>query len=583
MDWGLMNSLSVKTFQAFLNWSLVVIFLYLRVRGGKGPMTTSQKWALTGLSWLFILNSLSITLEYSDAYLYHSGNYATFFYIQKFKRTIDATTGLTFLIVGLVYPRPFTKWSKLRILMMGLFFAIFCVAILQSQLNQISDQMMFNATNLSGVTYVVGWFVPVLIWLPLYESESSTSSRMVLVLFMWAFMSMVFIADTAKVLLIAKSLGNFSLFTFFSLALYLYIMARLILHLYKRRGYWEKPEWFHIGFLCISVFFGVLLMAFGSDPTGKNNNIMLIFFTNNVPWTILRPTLFAFAILKFQIFGPQLRIERYISIIMAVLGSMAAFVFVGYLPGLDITTLAVLGFIVGAVLFLPFLRLADRIITEFLPMTSKEERATMVEKRATYLTSLQTAVVDGVIDLPEDEEALAQQRALLGISQREHDLLMDSFMARESLAAKGAPTVTEVFLIHIDGRPLVHEAAKTVDGKEQGPGKDSDIMAGMLTAIRDYVQEGLRMGGTAKTSLDAIKYGDYSLVIETEEQLVLAAVVKGQDSPELRQAMRDELMLIKKRYGQKLMKWDGDVDKTADAQRDLRSFMDANAGRSART
>jgi hypothetical protein len=402
---------------------------------------------------------------------------------------------------------------------------------------------------------------------------------MVLVLFMWAFMSMVFIADTAKVLLIAKSLGNFSLFTFFSLALYLYIMARLILHLYKRRGVWEKPEWLNVAFLCGSVFFGVLLMAFGSDPVSKNNNVTLIFFTNNAPWTILRPTLFAFAILKFQIFGPQLRIERYLSIIMAVLGSMAAFVLVGYIPGLDLSMLAVLGLIVGAVLFLPLLRLADRVITEFLPMTSKEERTTMVEKRATYLTSLQTAVVDGVIDLPEDEEALAQQRALLGISQREHDLLMDSFMARESLTAKGAPTVTEVFLIHIDGRPLVHEAAKALDEKEHGPGKDSDIMAGMLTAIRDYVQEGLRMGGTARTSLDAIKYGDYSLIIETEEQLVLAAVVKGQDSPELRQAMQDELMLIKKRYGHKLMKWDGDVDKTEDAHRDLKAFMDAHAHR----
>jgi hypothetical protein len=85
------------------------------------------------------------------------------------------------------------------------------------------------------------------------------------------------------------------------------------------------------------------------------------------------------------------------------------------------------------------------------------------------------------------------------------------------------------------------------------------------------------MGGTARTSLDAIKYGDYSLIIETEEQLVLAAVVKGQDSPELRQAMRDELMLIKKRYGHNLLKWDGDVDKTEDAHRDLKVFMATHA------
>jgi hypothetical protein len=583
MDWGTMNSLLVKTVLVVLNWSLAAIFLYLRIRGGKGPMTMSQKWALTGLSWLFILNSTSITLEYLDIYLRGSTSFDLMFYIQRIKRNVDVITGLTFLIVGLVYPRPFTNWKRLRMMLFGLFLFMFALVFLQVQIDQMMDQEMWQVMNISGVTYVLGWFLPVVLWLPLYEAESSTSGRMVLTLFIWAFMSMVFIADTGKILKIFVNLGSFTAYSFLSMMLYFYVAIRLLLILYKRRANWERPEWINIGFMCVCSFFGVLLMIFGYDANSIKNYGTLLFITNNVPWTVLRPALFVYVILKFQIFGPQFRVEKYLSFVLGVVGSMSMLVLVSYIPGLDLTVLLVLGIVVGLVLFVPFLRLADRIISEFLPLTSKEERATMLEKRATYLTSLQTAVVAGAIDLPEDEVALTQQRGLLGISQREHDLLMDSFIARESLTAKSAPMVTEVFLIHIDGRPLVHEAAKSVDGKELGPEKDSDIMAGMLTAIRDYVQEGLRMGGTARTSLDAIKYGDYALIIETEERLVLAAVVKGQDSPELRQVLRDELMIIKKRYGKDLMHWDGDLDKAEGAQKDLKSFIDVQSSKKVRT
>jgi hypothetical protein len=144
---------------------------------------------------------------------------------------------------------------------------------------------------------------------------------------------------------------------------------------------------------------------------------------------------------------------------------------------------------------------------------------------------------------------------------------MDSFAAREK-AAITETKLEELFLTLTDGRLLAHVASKA---KEDDASKDKTIMAGMLVAIRGYVQEGLRT--EKKTSLDSIKYGDYNLLIETEKTLVLAAVIKGVDTPDLRQEIRDQLMLIKKRYGKDLLEWDGNQDKTEKAERDLKKFI----------
>jgi hypothetical protein len=149
---------------------------------------------------------------------------------------------------------------------------------------------------------------------------------------------------------------------------------------------------------------------------------------------------------------------------------------------------------------------------------------------------------------------------------------MDSFYAREP-SLHTAPQIKELFLIHYDGRPLVHERTSLDDEDDSDVGKDKDIMAGMLVAIQGYVEEGLKGGSKGRTSLDTVKYGDYSLIIETEEYLVLAAVIKGTDNPELRQGMRDLLTLLRKKYEPVLKRWDGDLDKTAGAEKDLRSFL----------
>jgi hypothetical protein len=191
----------------------------------------------------------------------------------------------------------------------------------------------------------------------------------------------------------------------------------------------------------------------------------------------------------------------------------------------------------------------------------------MLEKRATYHISLQTAIVKGEIDTDWDRRNLEKQRKLLGISKREHELLIDSFAAREKMY-KLEEEVRELYLINIDGL-LIANVSRFAE--KEGSTTDRDIMAGMLVAIRDYVEEGLRSG--TQTSLDAIKYGDYSLIIETMDSLVLAAVVRGTDNPELRQQLRDHLMILKKKYGKRLTEWDGDYDKLAGIKKVVGDFM----------
>jgi hypothetical protein len=288
---------------------------------------------------------------------------------------------------------------------------------------------------------------------------------------------------------------------------------------------------------------------------------------------MIRPALFSYVILRFQIFGPKLKIDRPIAFILGGASTLLVVTMVQrFLWGLGPQMLAGAVIVLTLVLFFPIWKLSERVVRRFLPLTGSE-RATMIEKRAKYLISLQTAVVDGNIDVKRDELALERQRKILGISKREHTLLMDSFAEREK---KGLTKekVDEVFLVHFDGRLLVH-VEKKVEGK--GKGKDKDIVAGMLVAIRDYVKEGLRSGSGKGTVLDSIRYGNYSLVIETESKLVLAAVVKGPGSPELRQDLQDQLKLIWRRHGRVLDAWDGNMDKIEGAKLILEGFMEEMA------
>src|SRR3990167_6049106 len=65
--------------------------------------------------------------------------------------------------------------------------------------------------------------------------------------------------------------------------------------------------------------------------------------------------------------------------------------------------------------------------------------------------------------------------------------------------------IREVFLIHRDGRLLAHYS-------EGGRELDQDLVSGMLTAIRDFIEHSFRPGAVG--TLDELHYGDNYIAME---------------------------------------------------------------------
>jgi hypothetical protein len=126
--------------------------------------------------------------------------------------------------------------------------------------------------------------------------------------------------------------------------------------------------------------------------------------------------------------------------------------------------------------------------------------------------------------------------------------------------------VTEVFLIHRETGLLLRHVSC-----EPGASPDSDLISGMLTAIRDFVQESF--GGDEEGQLDEIQYGERSILIEAAQRAYMAVVVDGVEPPGFRALMRERIIEIDHAHAEILGQYDGDPSPLDSAESSLRSLM----------
>ncbi len=108
--------------------------------------------------------------------------------------------------------------------------------------------------------------------------------------------------------------------------------------------------------------------------------------------------------------------------------------------------------------------------------------------------------------------------------------------------------VQAVFLIAKDSGLVIQEI-QSGDTKHL----ESDLLAGMLTAIRSFANDCITSG----SELDVIDYGDWQIGIEVAGYCYLAAVVKGEPSRKFRAKARDILSTIVLKYGDAIQHFDG--------------------------
>ena len=97
---------------------------------------------------------------------------------------------------------------------------------------------------------------------------------------------------------------------------------------------------------------------------------------------------------------------------------------------------------------------------------------------------------------------------------------------------------------------------------------DSDLVSGMLTAIRDFVQDSFGQGDTAK-ELDEIQYGNQRIVIQSGAVIYLAVLIQGIEPEGFHTRLHDFVSELHVRYTRSLREYTGDPATLPDVQPQL--------------
>jgi hypothetical protein len=97
--------------------------------------------------------------------------------------------------------------------------------------------------------------------------------------------------------------------------------------------------------------------------------------------------------------------------------------------------------------------------------------------------------------------------------------------------------VEQVFLIHRHtGLLLQHVVADVATAR------DPNVVAGMLTAIQDFVRDSFSLA--TDETLDTFRVGELVVWVEQGPQAIIAAVIRGNPSPEVRSVLQETLEMI---------------------------------------
>ena len=110
--------------------------------------------------------------------------------------------------------------------------------------------------------------------------------------------------------------------------------------------------------------------------------------------------------------------------------------------------------------------------------------------------------------------------------------------------------VDEVFVMTPSGMLLKHYTRRL------RPDQDEDILAGMLTAVQNFVRDSF---DTAGGRLSEIRFENYDIIISYTDNLVLAAVLTAKNPEKLREKLKVAACEIEEAYGTKLKDWKGDM------------------------
>jgi hypothetical protein len=215
-----------------------------------------------------------------------------------------------------------------------------------------------------------------------------------------------------------------------------------------------------------------------------------------------------------------------------------------------------------------FVAMVTPILGDAIRRKIRDAREEMIE--ALYPVIGQTvvrAVSESIRDLRRSVDA--QMRSSLNIENlgwrfqgRIRGVSSAEMVLRESLPFD----VAEIFLIHRESGLLLWHISRTPDSSA-----NSDLISGMLTAIRDFTAEAFGQGKEGQ--LEEIQYGQWRILIEAAQYAYLAVVIEGSEPPGFRSEMRERIIEIDLAHEGVLRNYEGDAEPLAPVEPPLRSLI----------
>jgi hypothetical protein len=127
-----------------------------------------------------------------------------------------------------------------------------------------------------------------------------------------------------------------------------------------------------------------------------------------------------------------------------------------------------------------------------------------------------------------------------------------------------SPTIVdEVFLMTPNGMLLKHYTRRL------RPDQDEDILAGMLTAVQNFIKESFDSGGR----LNEIRFENYDILISHSQNVVIAAIISTRKPERLRDELKSATADIEEHFGEKISKWSGDRRELGDVDAIMKKFL----------
>jgi len=130
---------------------------------------------------------------------------------------------------------------------------------------------------------------------------------------------------------------------------------------------------------------------------------------------------------------------------------------------------------------------------------------------------------------------------------------------------RSSPTIVdEVFLMTPSGNLLKHYTRRL------RPDQDEDILAGMLTAVQNFVRESFDEAGG---KLNEIRFENYDILIAHSKNIVIAAIISTKKPERLRDQLKTATDDMEAQYGEMISHWSGDKKELGDVDLLMKKFL----------